>query len=188
MSDDNVESEAAEEGVSALSEGTSAVSEATSPVSEGTSPLSEPVSPISEPVSAVSEPKESSESSPDDEEDVQQALRFFVTLLTVRLMNKCKTPDKRDTVTNCNHIRRLTDIIMTGLGLCEDYCPRAQNVKPLCRLSLKKLEKEFSGRRMLENVLLLQDRAVDAVVARVLRRQVEKCSEHLYKRANACCF
>ncbi|CAK6972680.1 uncharacterized protein LOC124060169 [Scomber scombrus] len=113
--------------------------------------------------------------------DGQDPLRILVALLTVKVLTKCRALQSQNKADWVPHANRLIDQTMQGLSVNEDFCPDAKSTTELCRAVIKDLQTEFSGRRLMESVVLLQDPVVDRAIVRSLQTHIRDCSARLEK-------
>ena len=127
------------------------------------------------------DPSASSESETETEGENQ--LRLFVTVLTVRVLTKCHTIQNLSQNEWITRIKRLVDQTMVGLDVSEGFCPQLKTTKKVCKAVMKDLTKKFSGRRVLESLILLRDPVVDKAIIKSLQTRIQKLSIKLTKNA-----
>lgn len=108
-----------------------------------------------------------------------------MALLTVKVLTKCRALQSQTKEDWIPHANRLIDQTMQGLSVNADFCPDAKSTTKLCRAVIKDLQTEFSGRRLLESVVLLQDPVVDRAIVRSLQIHIRDCSARLERNADS---
>ncbi|KAE8301082.1 hypothetical protein D5F01_LYC01235 [Larimichthys crocea] len=82
------------------------------------------------------------------ESESEEQLRVFVTLLTVRVLEKCNT------LKSCRE----------GLAVTEGFCPDIKDVKKVTKAVMKNLQKMFGSKWLLETGTSLEDPVVDTTI------------------------
>nr|XP_046246742.1 uncharacterized protein LOC124060169 [Scatophagus argus] len=113
----------------------------------------------------------------------ENQLQVFVTVLTVRVLNKCNAVTNHNQEEWVAHIKRLVNQTMEGLTVTEGFCPDIKSTKKVCKAVMKELQKKFGSRRVLETLMLLEDPVVEAEVVRCLQAHIKDLSARLAKKA-----
>ena len=113
----------------------------------------------------------------------EDPLRLLVTILTVRVLNKCHAFQNRSQDECVAHTKRLAHQTMEGLTITDGFCPDMKSTKKLCKSVVKDLQKEFCSKRSLESLVILQDPVVDKVIIRSLQAHIREFSARLAMKA-----
>lgn len=136
------------------------------------------------PASAESaDPSASGLESTTEAANTHSQLRLFVSLLTLRVLRKCKALQSRSQDEWVAHSRRLIEQTMEGLTLINGHCPDIKKIKKVCKAVMKDLQKKMGSRRELETVVLLQDPAADKVIVQSLQAHIKDASLRLAEKA-----
>lgn len=119
------------------------------------------------------------------EAESENQLRLFVTLLTLRVLNKCHALQNRSNEEWVTHTKRLVNQTMEGLTITEGFCPDLKATKKVCKDVVRDLQKKFCGRRLLESAIALQDPVVDTAVVQSLQARIKERSARLAEKASS---
>ena len=112
----------------------------------------------------------------------EDPLRLLVTVLTVRVLNKCHAFKNQSQEECVARIKRLVHQTMEGFTITKGVCPDAKSAKRLCKSVMKDLQKKFCGKRTLETLIILQDPLVDKVIVQSLQAHIRELSARLTKK------
>ncbi|TKS69217.1 hypothetical protein D9C73_003281 [Collichthys lucidus] len=113
---------------------------------------------------------------PTTESESEEQLRMFVTLLTVRVLEKCNTLKSCNQEMVVAHIKR---------PITEGFCPDIKDVKKVTKAVMKDLQKMFGSKRLLETVTSLEDPVVDTAIVQRLQANIKNVSAQHAKNATS---
>lgn len=113
--------------------------------------------------------------------DSNNPLQLFVTLVTVKLFKDCNAIKGRTRDQWVAHSKRLIDQTMIGLVLTDGFCPENKNVRPMSKLVVKQLQKEFCTKQQLDALVMMEHPSVDAVIVQCMQNHIRELSADLAK-------
>lgn len=137
------------------------------------------------PASAESaDPSDSGLESTTEAENSHSQLHLFVSVLTLRVLRKCKALQNHSQEEWVAHSKRLINQTMEGLTLINGHCPDIKMTKKMCKAVMKELQKKMGSQQELGIVVLLQDPAVDKVIVQLLQAHIKESSVRLAEKAD----
>ncbi|KAG8015085.1 hypothetical protein GBF38_022376, partial [Nibea albiflora] len=122
---------------------------------------------------------------PTTETESEEQLRMFVTLLTIRVLDKCNTLKDHSQEMVVAYVKRLINQTMEGLAVTACFCPDIKDVKKVTKAVMKDLQKMFGSKRLLETVISLEDSAVDTAIVQRLQANIKNFSAQFAKNATS---
>ncbi len=110
-------------------------------------------------------------------------LRMFVSILTVRVLHKCKASLSHNQEKWATYIKRLINKTMENLTGTEDFCPDHKDTKKVAKCVLKDLQKKYGSRLQLECVIASQDPDEDGTISQSLQTHIRGFFAGLAKKA-----
>lgn len=100
-------------------------------------------------------------------------LRFFVTVLTLKVLKECRALKGRTQETWIGQTKRLIEQTILGLTNFDDVFLKSNRTKKVCRSVLLDLQKRFHRRNVLNASILLEDPMVEDALVLSLRFHIK---------------
>ncbi|GLD64645.1 uncharacterized protein AKAME5_001618100 [Lates japonicus] len=112
-------------------------------------------------------------------ETVDDQLKLFVTVLTMRVLTKCRTLKVRRNEEWVAHTKHLVEQTLEELTVSEGFRPDLKDTKKVCKAVVSDLKERFGRKSRLESVMLLQHPKVDSAIIQSLQTHIKEHSTEL---------